>query len=77
LSSNNELASSSKKIGGLIPYFAMAIIILAVQVGSLWLTATDYIPSQPPIDTPENVLNSVYYIIILVAFSAVIIYLIK
>ncbi|WP_318785704.1 presenilin family intramembrane aspartyl protease PSH [Methanimicrococcus hacksteinii] len=61
----------------LIPYFIMGIFILIVQVGSLWLATTDYIANQPPLENPESVGYSVYYIVVLLLFSALIVYLIK
>ncbi|MBZ3935672.1 hypothetical protein KJR02_04285 [Methanimicrococcus blatticola] len=55
----------------------MGLFILIVQAGSLWLSATDYISSQPPLDNPESVGYSVYYIVMLILFTALIIFLIK
>lgn len=55
----------------------MGLFILIVQAGSLWLSATEYISSQPPLENPESVGYSVYYIIMLILFTALIIFLIK
>ncbi|WNY23682.1 hypothetical protein MmiHf6_09950 [Methanimicrococcus hongohii] len=67
----------AKKLEDLVPYFIMGLFILIVQIGSLWLSATEYIASQPPLENPESVGYSIYYIVMLVLFTALIIYLIK
>jgi len=59
------------------PYFIMALFILIVQVGSLWMAQTDYIESLPAPENPENVGYAVYYIVLLLVFSALLIFLIK
>lgn len=55
----------------------MGLFILIVQAGSLWLSATEYISSQPPLENPESVGYSVYYIVMLLLFTALIVFLIK
>lgn len=55
----------------------MAAFVLIVQIGSLWLSATEYISSQPPLENPESVGYSFFYIIALLIFTAVLIFLIK
>lgn len=67
----------SQKMENLVPYIIMAAFILIVQVGSLWLSATEYIASQPPLDNPESVSWSAFYIVALVIFSLIIVFLIK
>ncbi|MCL2862630.1 MAG: presenilin family intramembrane aspartyl protease [Methanimicrococcus sp.] len=59
-----------------MPYFIMAVFVLIVQVGALWLSETEYITSQTP-DNPESIGYSIYYIIVLLIFSAVMVYMIK
>lgn len=61
----------------LIPYFIMGLFILIVQAGSLWLSATEYISNMPTFENPESIGYSVYYIVIILIFTALIIYLIK
>ena len=67
----------SEKLGNLVPYFIMAAFILIVQVGSLWLSATDYIVSQSQLENPESIGYAAYYIVILILFSALIIFLMR
>ncbi len=67
----------AQKLENLIPYFIMGLFILVVQAGSLWLSATEYISSQPPLENPESVGYSVYYIVMLILFTALIVFLIK
>jgi presenilin-like A22 family membrane protease len=55
----------------------MGLFILIVQAGSLWLSATEYIASQPPLENPESVGYSLFYIFMMLLFTAVIIFLIK
>ncbi|WP_316559420.1 presenilin family intramembrane aspartyl protease PSH [Methanimicrococcus stummii] len=74
---SSEKSAFSNKLEDLIPYFIMGLFILIVQAGSLWLSATDYIASQPPLDNPESVGYSIYYIVVLILFTALIIFLIK
>ena len=73
----NKTTSFSEKAKNLVPYFIMAAFVLFVQVGSLWLSATEYIASQPPLENPESISYSIYYIIILLVFSALLILLLK
>jgi Uncharacterized protein conserved in archaea len=73
----NKTITFSEKAKDLVPYFIMAAFVLIVQVGSLWLSATEYIASQPPLENPESISYSIYYIIILLIFSAFLIFLIK
>ena len=70
-------APFSEKLKNLGPYFVMAAFVLIVQVGALWLSATEYIASQPPLENPESVSYSIYYIIVLLVFSAFLIFLLK
>lgn len=65
------------KIKDMTPYFIMALFILIVQVGSLWLSETEYIASQPTPDNPESIGYTIYYIVVLLVFSALLVYLIK
>ena len=73
----NTTASLSEKVKNIIPYIIMAAFVLIVQTGSLWLSATEYMASQPALENPESVSYSIYYIIILVIFSALLIFLLK
>jgi len=77
LSNNNATVSLSKKAKNLIPYFIMAAFVFIVQAGALWLSATEYIASQPPLENPESVGYSFYYIIVLLIFTAVMVFMIK
>ena len=77
LSTENAPRTFSEKMEQLFPYFVMAAFILIVQAGSLWLSMTEYIASQPPLDNPESVGYAVYYIVVLVLFSALIIFLMR
>jgi Uncharacterized protein conserved in archaea len=73
----NETESFSDKAKELVPFFIMAAFVLIVQVGSLWLSATEYMASQPPLDNPENVGYAIYYIIGLLIVSALLIFLLR
>ena len=73
----NETESFSDKAKELVPFFIMAAFVLIVQVGSLWLSATEYMASQPPLDNPENVGYAFYYIIGLLIISALLIFLLR
>lgn len=77
MSSEKPVLTFSQKIENLVPYFIMAAFILMVQAGSLWLSASDYITSQPPLENPESVGYSIYYIVVLLLFSALLVFLIK
>ncbi|MCC2508207.1 presenilin family intramembrane aspartyl protease PSH [Methanimicrococcus blatticola] len=77
MSTEKSPLTLTQKLENLVPYFIMGLFILIVQAGSLWLSATDYISSQPPLDNPESVGYSVYYIVMLILFTALIIFLIK
>ena len=72
---NNE--SFSDKLKGIVPYLIMAAFVLIVQVGSLWLSATEYIASQPPLDNPESIGYSIYYMIVILIFSAIVVFLFR
>lgn len=54
----------------------MAAFIFIVQVGALWLSATEYIVSQTP-DNPESVGYTIYYIAVLLIFTAIMVFMIK
>ena len=73
----NETESFSDKAKELVPFFIMAAFVLIVQIGSLWLSATEYMASQPPLDNPENVGYAFYYIIGLLIISALLIFLLR
>ena len=73
----NANASFSDKMKLLTPSMIMAVFVLIVQVGALWLSATEYIESQPPLENPESYGYSIYYIIVLLVVSALLVYLIK
>lgn len=77
MSTEKSPLTLTQKLENLVPYFIMGLFILIVQAGSLWLSATDYISSQPPLENPESVGYSVYYIVMLILFTALIIFLIK
>jgi len=77
LSNDNATVSLSKKAENLIPYFIMAVFVFIIQAGALWLSATEYIISQPPLENPESVGYSIYYIVVLLIFTAIMVFLIK
>jgi len=77
LSNNHANASVYEKAENLIPYFIMAAFVFIVQAGALWLSATEYINSQPPLENPESVGYSFYYIIVLLIFTAIMVFMIK
>lgn len=77
MSSEKLPLTLSQKLEDLVPYFIMGIFILIVQAGALWLSATDYISSQPPLENPESVGYSIYYIVVLLLFTALIVFLLR
>ncbi|MDV0446292.1 hypothetical protein MsAg5_01220 [Methanosarcinaceae archaeon Ag5] len=64
-------------IKDVMPMIFMGLLILAVQLGSLWLSSHEYITEQPVFENPESVGNAVYYIVILLVFSAIVVYAVK
>ena len=73
----NKTESFSDKVKDMVPFLIMAAFVLIVQVGSLWLSATEYMAAQPPLDNPENVSYAIYYIIMLLIVSALLIFLMR
>ena len=77
MSTENAPRTFSDKMSDLMPYFIMAAFILIVQFGSLWLSATEYIASLEPPENPEHVGYALYYVVVLVLFSALVIFLMR
>ena len=73
----NEIESFSDKVKDMVPFFIMAAFLLIVQVGALWLSATEYMASQPPLEDPENIGYAAYYIVGLLIISALLVFLIR
>ncbi|WNY25376.1 presenilin family intramembrane aspartyl protease PSH [Methanolapillus millepedarum] len=70
-------SSFFSKVKDVLPMIFMGFLILAVQLGALWLSSNEYITEQPVFENPESVGNAVYYIVILLVFSAIVVYAVK
>ncbi|WNY27590.1 presenilin family intramembrane aspartyl protease PSH [Methanolapillus ohkumae] len=72
--SSDSLLERLKEI---MPMIFMGLLILTVQLGSLWLSSREYITEQPVFENPESIGNAIYYILVLLIFSAIVVFAVK